>query len=152
MKLRQAGRRLGPDTTHADFGLAFDPAIFTRLLTPDLEVAHAMEEIAGEFDDETKSALAKVESARIVYTAALKKLRGEAENDVASVRSHGQKLRADLERISSAANEAMSLWLSPEMERALANAQAMAAALEAINTMQKHSLTFAVMGQSEVKQ
>lgn len=118
----------------------------------ELEATTTMETAAGKFAEETAAAEDKIKAARDSYNVLLKKWRSESGNDVESIKAQGQKVRGEMDRMSAAAQAAIALWTSPEMQAAIANAAAMAAALAAINELKQTNLTFCVLGKPTTPQ
>jgi hypothetical protein len=79
------------------------------------------------------------------YNALVTKFRGEVKNDVASVKAQAVATEDTVRRIGKAYAETTRMLTSPEFERALANAERMAAALKAVAELNSHSITFAVL-------
>lgn len=103
---------------------------------------------SGEFQSETIAAIENIEAAQSAYMKALKDWRGQAANDVRSLKTQGQSIREDLVRLTTVAQDCITLWTSPEMVTAMETATQMAAALRAINEMKQQNLTFCVMGKA----
>lgn len=104
------------------------------------------EKYAGAFEQETDAALDKVKAAAANYRKAIAEWKSQAGNDVKSMASNGEAIKSQLERTAALARECVTLWNSPEMQRALATAQAMAEALRAINEIRPSKITFCAIG------
>lgn len=73
------------------------------------------------------------------------KFRGEVKNDISSVKAQAVATEETVNRIGKAYAATARLLTTPEFERALSNAERMAAALKAISDLNSHSITFAVL-------
>ena len=87
----------------------------------------------------------KVHASADRYTKAVLKLRSEVKNDVASIAAMSSKSVSEIAKLDEAISKLQANMLSPEMITAIANAERLAAALQAISAVQSNSITFAVL-------
>lgn len=80
------------------------------------------------------------------YDKQLHNFRSQVKNDVASIEASGNKTVAALGRMNKAYNEVFQQLNSDDMLRAIQNAERLSAALQSINSLTNHKLTFAVIG------
>lgn len=91
-----------------------------------------------ELTDEVKAALE-------VYGNTVKQFRGAVKNDIASAKSAASSIEDNLRRMGLVYNSTAAMLTTAEFEKALVNAERMAAALRAISELQSHSITFAIL-------
>jgi len=101
------------------------------------QILKAQEEVEREIDE--------VGSLSASYIAAVKKIRGELGNDVDSIAKASARLKVETAKAIDEYRAALTLWTSPEMERAISNAERLATALKSVNELKSQSITFAVL-------
>ena len=104
----------------------------------------------SDIDTAYERANEQVSKAQEAYNKTITTFRSTIKNDLATIGASADKVRnlaAGLGRESTAAIEIMT---SPEMIRALENAERLAAALKAISELQSHSITFAILDRKDV--
>lgn len=92
-----------------------------------------------------KEAANKVGAAKEAYSKIVADFKGNIKNDLTSISASADRVLRENEKMRAAYAAAAGLLTSPEMEKAIANAERLAKALEAISALQSHSITFAVI-------
>lgn len=95
--------------------------------------------------EEVEREISEVGTLSSTYIAAVKKIRGELINDVDSIAKATARLKTETGKAIAEYNAALTLWTSPDMERAIVNAERLATALGAVNDLKSQSITFAVL-------
>lgn len=86
-----------------------------------------------------------ISNAQAAYNKTLDQFRSTVKNDLASISASADRVQRENEKMRSAYEAAAGMLTSPEMEKAIANAERLATALQAISALQNHSITFAVL-------
>ena len=101
------------------------------------QIIKAQEELENEIE--------QIGTLSSAYISAVKKIRGELGNDVESIAKATLRLKAETAKAVEDYRAARDLWTSPEMERAIGNAERLAKALQSVNELKSQSITFAVL-------
>lgn len=92
--------------------------------------------------DEANEQLLKAKEA---YHKTIESFRSTIKNDLSSIAASAAKVQAEAQKMNQAYGSTITSLTSEQMEKAIANAERLAAALTAISTVNSHSLTFAVI-------
>ena len=76
--------------------------------------------------------------------AIVKNFREKIKNDTASMKAASERVQGECARMSVQYRQAQELLISPEFERAIANAERMATALQSISALSETRLSVAV--------
>lgn len=106
-----------------------------------LEGDYNMTDIAPEYQKANKV----IAEAKAAYDKTLEQFRGAIKNDLASISASADRVQRENAKMKAAYEAAAGTLNSPEMEKAIANAERLATALQAISALQNHSITFAVL-------
>lgn len=115
---------------------------WTMLQQPDIKEGHYTMESVEDAFDEAKTELSRQQTA---YNLLLKEFRTTIKNDLSSLSASSDRVKGECEKMSNAYRKAQDTLTSPDMERAIVNAERLAAALTAISGLENQSLTFAVI-------
>jgi septal ring factor EnvC (AmiA/AmiB activator) len=78
------------------------------------------------------------------YDEKLKAFRGNVKNDISSLQASASKTAEAIQKMNRAYGEVVIQMTGEEMQRAIANAERLAAALESINRIQSQALTLQI--------
>lgn len=101
--------------------------------------------VMGDVERAYESANEKIGSAQDAYLSTVKRFKGEIKNDLTAISAAADRVARENEKMRAAYEAAAKTLTSPDMERAIANAERLAAALRSISELQNHSITFAVL-------
>ena len=105
----------------------------------------------GSFMDLESKALEASESVtKIVdrYMERVRGLKGQLQNDAASVKASAERIEKEFGRMNTAMRSTIELMTSPEMEAAIANVERMARAIETVNGLKRTAVRFSVIEQA----
>lgn len=102
-----------------------------------------------ELQEQAEMAAVKVARTQDAYHAALGDLRGKLQNDIASIKAISERIDREFQKLGAGMQFAIETMTSPEMMRAIDNAERIAAALKAINEIESAQLTFAVIDKKQ---
>jgi hypothetical protein len=129
---------------------AVNEDLFLRAAVPSrILEASEMEMVAAGMAEAVEDAKAKLKESLDAYDATLKKMRGQAQNDVAAVKAQTERLSHELRRLTEQAQVLTALWTSEAMLTSITNAERLATALEALQGLPAAQITFAVLGGSK---
>jgi len=81
----------------------------------------------------------------------LTKFRSKVGNDLTSIKAASQRVQTESQAMAAQYIKARDMLTSPEFERAIANAERMAVALESISKLSETKLSFAVFSGGDTK-
>ena len=90
-----------------------------------------------------------IEQAQKAYDTTLSKFRSTIKNDLASISSSADKVTKEVTKMGEQYQKAINTMNSPDMERAIINAERLAAALSAISTIQTANISFTLLDKTE---
>jgi len=83
------------------------------------------------------------------YLEKVKALKSNLQNDSASIKASAERIEKEFARVSASVANVSSVLTSPQFAEALANAERLAAALAAIQSLGSGSIAFHVQGASD---
>lgn len=83
------------------------------------------------------------------YREKLKGLKSDLQNDSASIKASAERIEKEFARVAASVANVSSVLTSPQFAEALANAERLAAALAAIQSLGSGSIAFHVQGASD---
>lgn len=83
------------------------------------------------------------------YMDRVRTLKSQLQNDAASVRASCEKIEKDYAKVTKAMSGTVASLTSPEMERAITNAERLAAALTSINAVKENHVVLSVGASGE---
>lgn len=99
----------------------------------------------GDTEQAYIEATKTLSEANEAYNKVLNSFRSTIKNDLASISASGVKVQAETAKMRQAYTDAVTTLTSKEMISAIENAERLATALQAISSLQNHSITFAVL-------
>jgi len=106
----------------------------------------------GTFMSVEQAATSAAESVAAVangYLEKVKALKSNLQNDSASIKASAERIEKEFARVSASVANVSSVLTSPQFAEALANAERLAAALAAIQSLGSGSIAFHVQGASD---
>lgn len=106
----------------------------------------------GTFMEVEKAAASAAESVGKVadaYRKSAANLKSDLQNDSASIKASAERIEKEFARVSASVANVSSVLTSPQFAEALANAERLAAALAAIQSLGSGSIAFHVQGASD---
>lgn len=107
----------------------------------------------GTFMDlETKAVESASSVANVVdaYMGRVRDLKSRLQNDSASIKASAERIEKEMARVHQATSTAVNALISPEMERAIENAERLALALQSISETRESTVKFSVIEKSGV--
>lgn len=104
---------------------------------------YIMSDVSRAYDD-ANEVIAKANEA---FNATLQRFRSTIKNDMASISSSADRVTKEVAKMSQAYSNAINTMNSPEMERAIQNAERLASALSTISQIQSANISFTLLDQ-----
>lgn len=98
-----------------------------------------IEVVATESADRANTALENLDTT-------VRKFRERIKNDLSSMKASSDRVQSEVSQMSEKYKAAQAILTSPDMEKAIANAERLAAALQAISDLSTTKLSVAVFG------
>jgi hypothetical protein len=102
-------------------------------------------EIMSDVQEAYKKSQGDIDAACAAYNKSIDKFRSTIRNDLSSISSSAEKVKGECNKMGDAYQRAINTLTSEGMIAAIANAERLATALQAISELQSHSITFAVL-------
>jgi hypothetical protein len=101
----------------------------------------AMQDVSDAYDEANE----QISRAKEAYDKIVAGFRATIKNDMASISASADRVKGEAAKMTLAYKNAQDMLTTPEMERAILNAERLATALTAISGLENQSLTFAVI-------
>ncbi len=98
-----------------------------------------IEVVSTESADRANTALENLDTT-------VRKFRERIKNDLSSMKASSDRVQSEVSQMSEKYKAAQAILTSPEMERAITNAERLAVALKAVSELSETRLNFAVFG------
>ena len=108
---------------------------------PDRDGDYIVSDVADAYDKATDL----VEKANAAYKQVVESFRSTIKNDMASIAASADRTQKECAKMNVAYKTTLDTLLSQDMQKAIENAERLAAALEKIAEVKGHKLTFAVL-------
>lgn len=102
-----------------------------------------------QVEDAAATAAESVAKVVRAYTTAVGNLKSDLQNDSASIKASAERIEKEFARVAASVSNVSSVLTSPQFAEALANAERLAAALSAIQSIGSGSIAFHVQGASD---
>lgn len=102
---------------------------------------YMMDDVSVEYEKANKV----ISDAQSMYNKTVSEFRSAVKNDLASIGASANKVQNEAVKIQVAYQNTAKTLTTPDMEKAIANAERLAAALGAISSLSSHNITFAVL-------
>ncbi len=98
-----------------------------------------IEVVSTESADRANTALENLDTT-------VRKFRERIKNDLSSMKASSDRVQSEVSQMSEKYKAAQAILTSPDMERAITNAERLAVALKAVSELSETRLNFAVFG------
>lgn len=150
LNIEQAGRDSVRKSSAARGGFAFDPKVFETEYSEVVLVAYAQWKVCMEAHIAATESTVRAQASIDKLRSTLVDFRGTIKNDLSSMKAASERVQSEVLQMHEKYKQAQALLVSPEFEKAIANAERMANALAAIQQLSETKLSVAVFSGGKV--
>lgn len=133
-----------------ELGEAFDGTVEAIRVDPVFNL-YRMHNVSEELATVATEAAERATAAATRLMEVIEKFRSATKNDLASMKATSDRVQTEVDHMVVRYNAAVNLLTAPEFERAIANAERMVQAMQAMHALQTTRVSLAIFGDADME-